>query len=315
MRVVDAQEVGHVLRFPELIKELRTAFAGLHGSPRRNVYRLVDDELSHDAFAVLPAWNEEFMGVKAFTYLPGNASRGRQILHAKILLFDRHTGEPQAVVDGTSVTYWRTAAIAALAADFLARRDAKRLLFCGTGNLAPYMILAHACVRNYEIIEVWGRRRDQVARTVTAVLESRPELPCFAAHDLEESAHAANVVSCATAARQPLIFGEWIRPGTHTDFSGNHEPNSRECDSDLVARSSVYADSSANVLNEAGEILIPLQEGSIAPPHLVGDLAQLCAGKVPGRQRETEITLFKSVGTALSDLVAAGLVFRTLECT
>lgn len=310
MRVIEADEVQRALDFPSLVAALRATFAAPAGTPRRSVYQLAENDPYHDAFAVLPAWTDEAIGVKAFTYLPSNVPQGRQILHSKILLFDRKTGAPTALVDGTTVTLWRTAAVAALAADYLARRDSRRLLFCGTGNLAPYMILAHASVRSYERIAVWGREPDKVARTIAAVRARRAELNCVAAASLEAAAREADVISCATGAKQPLILGKWVRAGCHTDFFGNHERNARECDSELVAKSKVYVDSRDNTMNEAGEILMPIAEGRIADSHVIAELADLCSGRVPGRRVDGEITLFKSVGTALSDLAAAHLVTR-----
>lgn len=310
MKIVSACDIERTLNFPDLIAALRTAFAGPACSPRRDLYRLAENDASRDALGVMPAWNDEAIGVKVFTYLPDNAMHGRQILHSNILLFTRKTGEPLGLVEGATLTCWRTAAVAALAADYLARREARRLLVCGTGNLAPYMILAHAAVRAYDSIAVWGRSRDKVERTIAAVHARRPELNCRSAGPLQAEAHEADVISCATGATEPLILGEWVRPGTHADFCGNHERKHRECDAALVVSSRVYVDSRANALNEAGEILIPMSENRIGENHLIGELADLCSGRIAGRQGREDITLFKSVGTALSDLAAANLVLQ-----
>jgi 1-pyrroline-2-carboxylate reductase [NAD(P)H] len=308
MRTIEAEDVHRVLNFPDLVGAIRNAFGATAGTPRRMVFRLDEQSATHDAFAVLPAWNADVIGVKAFTYLPGNAKLNRPILHSKILLFDRHTGAPLALVDGTSVTYWRTAAVAALAADYLARRDAQRLLVCGTGNLAPFMALAHASVRPIREIAIWGRDRQKAAKTIQLIQAKRADVECRVVEDLEAAVRNADVVSCATGSHDPIIAGRWVQPGTHTDFFGNHERNGRECDTELVVRSRVYVDSRANVLNEAGELLIPIEEGRITADHIVGELSELCSGKVTGRAADAEITLFKSVGTALSDLAAARLV-------
>lgn len=308
MRVIDTADVHRVLSFGPLIEELRNVFASPAGVPRRMLYPLAEG--SRDAFALLPAWTDAVAGVKAFTYLPGNAAVGREILHSKILLFDRRTGEPTSLVDGTSVTYWRTAAVAGLAADYLARPDARRLLVCGTGNLAPYMALAHATVRPIEEVVIWGRNREKAERTIERILASRPDLRCHVAEDLPAEVAAADVVSCVTASPEPIVFGAWLRPGTHLDLFGNHERDGRECDTEAVVRSRVYVDSRDNVLNEAGELLIPISEGRFEPESIVGELADLCAGRVGGRESAEEITLFKSVGTALADLAAADLVAR-----
>lgn len=308
MKIIEANDVHRVLNFPDLVEALRATFGAPAGTPRRNLYHLEENDPFHDAFAVLPAWSQDVIGVKAFTYLPSNAPKGEKILHSKILLFSRSNGAPLALVDGTSVTYWRTAAVAALGADYLARKDVKRLLICGTGNLSSYMTLAHAAVRDYTDIALWGRDAGRAKSAVAAIQAQRPDLNVRVAGELEQEARQADVISCATAAKQPLILGAWVRPGTHTDFFGNHERKNRECDSELVVKARVYVDSRANVMNEAGEILIPIEEGRIGEDHVVGELAELCAGTVKGRESAKEITLFKSVGTALSDLGAAQLV-------
>ena len=310
MKVIDAIDVHRVLTFPHLVDALRATFGKPAGTPRRTVYQLREDDPFHDAFAVLPAWSADVIGVKAFTYLPSNVPKGRQVLHSKILLFDRETGAPLALVDGTSVTYWRTAAVAALAADYLARTDATRLLVCGTGNLAPYMTLAHASVRSYDDIAIWGRNPKHAANTMDAVKARCPALNVRVVTDLEGTAREADVISCATASKQPVILGAWVQPGTHADFIGNHERTNRETDTELIVKSRVYVDSRANTMNEAGELLLPIAEGRITDAHVIGELADLCSGTVLGRQSANDITVFKSVGTALSDLAAASLVTK-----
>jgi 1-pyrroline-2-carboxylate reductase [NAD(P)H] len=271
------------------------------------MYRL-DGGKSHDVFALLPAWSDDVVGVKAFTYLPENAGKGNEVLHANVLLFDRRSGVPLALVEGRSVTFWRTAAMTALAADYLARRDAARLLVCGTGNLAPYLALAHTAIRPIREIGIWGRNGEKAARVVEELRAKRADLDIHVADDLEAAAGEADVIVCATASRTPIIRGEWVRPGTHASFIGNHERDGRECDSDMMVESRVYVDSRANVLNEAGEILIPIGEGRLRESDIVGELGELCSGAVEGRASDGEITLFKSVGTALADLAAARLV-------
>jgi 1-pyrroline-2-carboxylate reductase [NAD(P)H] len=290
-----------------VIEALRATFGGEASAPPRLMYRL-DGGKSHDVFALLPAWSDDVVGVKAFTYLPENAGKGNEVLHANVLLFDRRSGVPLALVEGRSVTFWRTAAMTALAADYLARRDAARLLVCGTGNLAPYLALAHTAIRPIREIGIWGRNGEKAARVVEELRAKRADLDIHVASDLEAAAGEADVIVCATASRTPIIRGEWVRPGTHASFIGNHERDGRECDSDMMVESRVYVDSRANVLNEAGEILIPIGEGRLRESDIVGELGELCSGAVEGRASDGEITLFKSVGTALADLAAARLV-------
>lgn len=307
VRVIEAADVHRALEFPALIDALRSTFGGRASAPPRSMYRL-DADQSHDVFALLPAWSDEVIGVKAFTYLPDNAEKGADVLHANILLYDRKSGVPLALVEGRSVTFWRTAAMTALAADYLARKDASRLLICGTGNLAPYLALAHAAVRPVHEIGIWGRNPEKAERVVESLRRDRDDLDVSAVNDLEAAARRADIIVCATASRDPIILGEWVRPGTHVSLIGNHERNARECDTELVVKSRIYVDSRVNVLNEAGEILIPIEEGKLSESDVIAELSELCAGTAAGRASREEITLFKSVGTALADLAAAQLV-------
>lgn len=309
MKIIEADAVHRVLNFEDLIPALRETFAGPAGMPQRRVFSLDENKSHSDAFAILPAWNQHAIGVKAFTYFPENPAKGYESLYSKILLFSRQTGEPMALVDGTSITYWRTAAVSALAADFLARKDAKTLLLCGTGRLAPYMALAHASIRPIEYIKVWGRNPEKVAATIEKIKAKRPDLSVSPVTDLGQTTQKADIISCATGAGEPLILGDCVQPGTHTDFVGNHDTHRRECDSSLVAKAKLFVDSRVNVMAEAGELLIPIGEGRISEADVQAELADLCRNNHPGRKDEREITLFKSVGTALSDLTGATLVF------
>jgi 1-pyrroline-2-carboxylate reductase [NAD(P)H] len=311
LRVIEAADVHRVLEFPALIEALRAAFGGPASAPPRLMYRLVGDR-SHDVFALLPAWNDDVIGVKAFTYLPGNSERGSDVLHASVLLFDRKSGAPIAIIEGRSLTFWRTAAMTALAADYLARADAARLLVCGTGNLAPYLALAHTAIRPIREVGIWGRNREKAASVVADLRGRRADVEFTVVDDLDAAAGAADIIVCATASRSPIILGDWVRAGTLASFIGNHERDARECDTEMVVKSRVYVDSRTNVLEEAGELLIPIDEGRWSEAATVGELAELCAGTVKGRATDDEITLFKSVGTALADLAAARLVASSI---
>lgn len=321
MLVIDAKDVEKALSFGTLVAALRSVFSNDFGMPQRHVYHLpgVDkNDLSeqNDSFAVLPAWNDQVMGVKAFTHLPGNPAQGLETLASKMLLFSRTTGAPLAVVDGTQLTFWRTAAISALAADYLAKKQAKSLLLFGTGKLAPYMALAHASVRPLEIIYVTGRNPEKIATTVAAIQAQRPDIRVDAISDPASVIGLVDIISCATGAAGPLFKFEQVSAGTHIDLVGNHSPDRRECDSATVQYARVFVDSRLNVLNEAGELLIPIAEGVISAEHVQGELADLCCARTLGRSQdktgEKEITLFKSVGTALSDLAAAYLVYQSI---
>ena len=131
-----------------------------------------------------------------------------------------------------------------------------------------------------------------------------------AVDNLESACGAADIIVSATGSHEPLVNGDWVTPGTHTDFIGNHHATKRECDTALVVKSKLYADSRVNCFKEAGEVLVPISEGVIDKDHVVGELTEMCAATVPLRTNDDEITMFKSIGMALSDLVGAGVAFE-----
>ncbi|TDO97970.1 ornithine cyclodeaminase family protein [Marinomonas balearica] len=314
MQHICAEQVESTLDFTTLVPALSSAFSKDFGMPQRQMYPIPSDEIEHhNTFAVLPAWTDDVLGVKSFTNYPGNPSKGRVTTSAQVLLFDRKTGAPMALVDGTSLTNWRTAAVSALASSLMSREDSESLLLYGTGAMAPYMALAHAAIRPIKQIYIHGRQQEKMASTCEKIKQKRPDINVISCSKPEDVITGIDIICCATSANTPLFKSALLAAGTHIDLVGNHHPNARECDSATIHMSRVVVDSSLNVLNEAGEILIPLKEGVIEKSHILGELSELCANKVSARTNSSQITLFKSVGTALSDVVSAHLVYKILN--
>ena len=312
MRVIEAGEVESALDFPALIDALEAGFRGEYGMPPRQVFQLAGAQsASHDGFALLPAWNDTLIGVKAFTYFPDNEAAGFASLYSKILLFDRSHGVPLALVDGTSITYWRTAAVSALASRHLSRTDSRQLLLLGTGKLAPFLVAAHLAVRDLKRVFLWGRDGAKASALQARLRASHPDVVFECVQDIAAHSPNADIIVSATGAATPLLQGAWVSKGTHVDLLGNHSPDRRECDSALVVNSTVYVDSLDNVLREAGELLIPISEGVFSSGAIAGELKDLCRAGAASRRGPDQITLFKSVGTALSDLLAAQLVLKS----
>ena len=309
MKTIGPEEVHAALSYPALIDALEETFSGEFSMPPRNVFLLDENSDTHDAFAVLPSWNTSLIGVKAFTYFPSN-SEPYKSLYSKILLFDRAHGEPLALVDGTTVTFWRTAGISGLATRLLARENAETLLLLGTGNLATYIIRANASVRPLKRVLVWGRTTSNAGKVVDQMNAELDGIEVSVADNLEEACGQSDIIVSATGSHEPLVLGDWVKPGTHTDFIGNHHADKRECDTALVLKSKVYADSYANCFKEAGEILVPISEGVFTEEDVVADLSEMCSGSATLRQSDDEITLFKSIGMGISDLVGAGLAYQ-----
>lgn len=313
MQIISRQEVINNLNYSTLIQALKHGFAQATGTPARQVFELDDSRNNHDAFAVLPAWNADVIGVKAFTYFPSNPQHDKATLYSKIMLFGREFGEPLALVDGTEVTLWRTSAVSALAADYLAPKDAKHLVFFGSGNLASYMINAHLSVRNYSKVSIIARNEHKSGQLVELLSSQYQDIEFVRYKRAIASVIAsADVISCATGSHSPLFDGEWLSGGTHIDCIGNHHKHCRECDTTTVVRGRVFVDSRANVLNEAGELLLPISEGKFSAEKIVAELSEMAKNNLR-RSDEHEITLFKSVGTALSDLIGAKLVYDLVQ--
>ncbi|QEI07510.1 ornithine cyclodeaminase family protein [Pigmentiphaga aceris] len=309
MRLYTADEVHAALDYPTLINALRDAFqAGGEKMPVRQAYEVGMPGLPAHLLT-MPAWRRgNAIGVKLVTVVPGNASRNLGAVSSLYVLFDGVTGVPRAIIDGEAMTNRRTAAASALAASYLAREDASTLLMVGTGHLVPHLIAAHASVRPISRVLIWGRKFDK-AQALASKL-TRPGLRVEAVNSIEEGLQHADIVSAATTSTEPLIFGAAVRPGTHVDLVGAFNPGMRESDDALVARSVVYVDTLEGALREAGDLLFPIKNGAFAAERIVGDLFGLTQGAVPVRQNAEQITLFKSVGAALEDLVAAELTAK-----
>jgi len=301
-----AAQVHAALDYAILAESLREAFRAACFAPLRHVHDVTG---AGDRLLLMPAWRPGGdLGVKLVTVFPRNRERGLATVSALYVLLDAATGHPRALVDGEALTLRRTAAASALAATYLARKDSATLLIVGTGALAPHMARAHCALRPIAELMLWGRSS---ARAQALAARLRAEgLPAQALADLGSGLAQADIVSCATTATDPVLRGSLLRPGTHVDLVGGFTPQMREADDELIARAEIFVDTYAGALKEAGDLLQPLASGAIAREDVRAELAQLIACAHPGRRSAEEITLFKSVGTALEDLCAARLVLE-----
>ena len=307
LRVYSAAEVHAALPWAALARVLEQAFvAGDTEVPLRHAHALG----AGGSLLLMPAWSAAALGVKLVTVMPQAAAQGLPTVQASYLLSDRHTGAALALLDGEALTVRRTAAASALAAQHLARPDACMLLMVGAGRLAPWLVRAHVALRPaLSRVAVWARRTESAAALVRQLRDEG--IAAGAVADLAAAVAQADMISCATTATAPLVCGEWLRPGTHLDLVGGFRPDMREVDDAAVARCArIVVDTRAGALAEAGDLVQPLARGVITPERIAGDLAALLRGDCAGRVERDEITLFKSVGTALEDLAAAQWVLR-----
>ena len=321
MLCIDAATTRRHLGMAPLIEALRAMFVSGCEVPARHSHRIegMGSAASAGTLLLMPAWRRgALLGLKTVTIFPGNRQLGRPALHSTYLLFDATTGAPLAQLDGNEITSRRTAAASALAASFLARADASRLLVVGSGRVASLLAEAMHAVRSIREVQVWNHRGASALalaqRLRDAGLEAR------ATDDLAHAAAHADIISCATLSTAALIRGKWLRPGTHLDLIGSFTPQMREADAACFAACRVFVDTE-EALTKSGDVLQAIAEGRFSADRTQGTLADLCAGRRRGRQDEgddedggvagaAERTLFKSVGSALEDLAAAELVWR-----
>ena len=313
MRLINADEVNSALDDRALVEELREMFRGGCDVPLRHHHNILNPGAADATLLLMPAWQSgEQIGIKLVTVFPDNGRVGLASILGQYLLLDGKTGRPQALIDGVQLTLRRTACASALAADFLARPDASNLVMVGAGALAPHLIRAHAAVRPIRTVMIWNHNSEK-AQALAAELKI-DGVEISASTELEAAVGAADIVSCATLSPDPLIMGAWLPAGCHLDLVGAFRPDMRECDDTAVTRARIYVDNREGAMVEGGDIAIPLASGVITADDVRGDLFDLTRGLVQGRgdDQDGDITLFKSVGTALEDLAAAQLVMRNL---
>jgi alanine dehydrogenase len=310
MRIIGPSEVVAALDFTSLIEALRQMFRTGCEAPLRHHHTIAAPGGAPDATLLLmPAWQAgRHIGIKLVTVFPGNAAAKLPSVMGAYLLLDGKTGEPLALLDGPMLTVRRTAAASALAANYLARPDCERLLIVGAGALAPHLVEAHAAVRPIRNVLVWARDKDKASRLAQRL--DRRNLKVAATDDLEGAVRGAHIISCATLAKEPLIRGAWLPLGVHVDLVGGFTPEMREADDEAVRRARVFVDTRAGAGKEAGDIVQPLRSGVLREDDIAGDLFELSRGSRAGRRFHDQITLFKSVGTALEDLAAAQLALE-----
>jgi len=297
------------LSWGALVPALAEMFRAGCEMPLRHHHQVAVPGEPEATMLLMPAWSPgRYAGVKIANVFPGNAARGRPAVSASYLLMSARSGEMLAVIDGGELTARRTAGVSALAASFLAREDVHHLLMVGTGRLARNLVPAHAAVRPIRRVTVWGRDPGK-ARALAADFAAAG-LEAAASEDLPGAAAAADIVSCATLAEAPLIEGAWLRPGVHLDLVGGFRPTMREADDEAVRRATVFVDTRAGAAAEAGDIVVPLANGTLGEGDIAADLYELCRGQHAGRKDAEEITFFKSVGCALVDLAAAVLAYE-----
>lgn len=240
------------------------------------------------------------MGLKAVSVFLGRHPSHQGL----VLLFDALRGTPLAILDGESITAIRTAAASGVATRHLAREDAAELAILGAGVQAAAHLEAMRAVRPVERVRVWSRTPGH-CRRFAEEQSAAHGIPVEPVPSPRDAVHGADLVCTCTSSAEPVLEGEWLRPGTHVNAVGACTPKARELDAVAVARARVYVDSRESAAHEAGDLLLARAEGAIEGDPVVGELGEVILGRVPGRATADEITLFESLGLAVEDLASA----------
>jgi ornithine cyclodeaminase/alanine dehydrogenase-like protein (mu-crystallin family) len=305
MRMIDAAEVRRLLTFPLLVEALEAA----HCRPRMEAQDLFLGSESALYFVRNAVDPGRFMASKLITSFPANLTGGRlPAVQAVVVLFDGRDGRPLATIDGTELTYWRTAADSALGAKLLSRPDPHTMLVVGAGEMAPRLVRAHRAVRpSIARVIVWNRTP---ARAVALAASLRSEgIAAEPTTDLDGATTEADLISTCTRSHEPLINGLNLKAGAHLDLVGGFTPDTREADDEAARRAKIFVDRRESAFHGVGDILRPIASGAIAESAVLGDLYDLAPGNVAGRRSPDDITMFKNAGGGHLDLMTAEVVY------
>ena len=294
----------------ELMADALSALArGEVYQPLRTIIRPPE---ARGLLGLMPAYRageQGAFGLKAICVFPENPAKGKDAHQGAVMLFSRETGELLALMNASEITAIRTAAVSAVATRLLAREDAGELALIGAGVQARTHLQALTAVRSIKQARVACRNVEH-AEQLAREMQSQFSFPIQPVRTNEEAVRGGDLIVTATSSLEPVIDKDWISPGAHVNAIGTHSPNSREIDSATMAAARIFVDRRESALNESGDYLLAAKEGLVSPESIVGEIGEVLSGAKPGRTSATEITLFKSLGLAIEDVVSADYVYR-----
>jgi ornithine cyclodeaminase/alanine dehydrogenase-like protein (mu-crystallin family) len=314
MRFIDREEVARRLTYEMCIPIVRHAMIAFSRGETKQLLRSIVPLSEGRLFGIMPGAMGAHapFGAKLISVFHENFARGIQSHQGLVILFDPETGAPVCAVDAGEITAIRTAAASAIATDVLARKDARRLALLGYGEQAETHARAIQKIRDLESIVVWGRSRER-ARAFAERMQAELAVPVATAGVVREAVAEADIVCTVTSAPEPILKGEWVRPGTHLNLVGSGYAGPAEVDNDLVIRSRFIADSREGVLNQGAEFLRAKAAGLVGDEHIVAEIGQVLAGEIEGRRSMEEITVYKSLGHVVQDLASAWALYYQHE--
>jgi ornithine cyclodeaminase/alanine dehydrogenase-like protein (mu-crystallin family) len=280
--------------------------------PLRTIIRPPD---ARGLLGLMPAYRHGehgAFGMKAICVFPGNPALGKDAHQGMVMLFSQETGEPLALMNASQITAIRTAAVSAVATRLLARPDVSELGIIGAGVQARTHLVALACVRSIRNARVACRNREHAVQLVRE-MQDKVAFPIEAVSSNEAAVRDADIVVTATSAHEPVLKRDWLADGAHINAIGTHSPQSREIDTETMAAARIFVDRRESALNEAGDYLLAAAESAVTPDSIVGEIGELVIKTKTGRTSSSEITLFKSLGLAIEDVVCAEYLYRKAQ--
>ncbi len=311
MKGFDTKQTISALPAKHLIENIQKFFVEGCEVPLRHNHAIQDKNGKEvGKLLLMPAWQpSKYLGLKTVGIFPNNNQQGLAGLHSVYILYDASTGVPIATFDGNVITSRRTAAASALAAKYLSRADSSHLLVVGAGQVGSILPEMYKAVRPITKVSIYNptlANAQKLAKKLT-----QEDFTVEIVTDLQNAVKKADIISCATLSTKPLVFKEWLQPGQHLDLIGSFTPQMRESDGQCFKDTSVFVDTD-EALIKAGDVLSAIEEGYFHQDKVLATLYELCQGKHQGRISDSEITVFKSVGTGLEDLAAATLAYAKL---
>ncbi len=308
--ILNRQEVYQLLHMAECMDVMSAALQSLARGevvlPLRPIMRLPEQK---GLMGLMPSYSSTLnaMGLKVITIFHGNEGGEHDSHQGAVLLFDGEHGGLRAFMDAASITAIRTAAVSGVATRLLARDDARVLALLGSGVQAQTHLEAMCLVRNITHARVWSRNFEHAQRFVSRNEQNLFQVEAVASAQLAVA--DADIICAVTSSHESVLKGEWLKPGAHLNVVGSSTPRAREVDTHTMLRSRLFVDRRESTLNEAGDFLIPKQEGALGDNHIVGEIGEVLLGQMAARRSTEEITLFKSLGLAIEDLAAAQHVY------
>ena len=312
---ITKEKIAALLPMQECIEQMEQMFRSLAAGkclqPLRSLMWLPDKT---GLLGMMPGYASglDMMGIKVISVFHSNREAGYPSHQGVVILFDAKHGQPLMFFDAAEITAIRTAAASAVATELLARKNAERLTIIGSGEQAERHVEAMLLVRPIKQIKIWSRNETN-ATILAQKLSGCYHLPVYITKTAQEAVTNADIICTVTAARQPVVLGEWIAPGTHINAVGSSTPVARELDTNAIVNAELFTDCYESLFNEAGDFLIPKKEGAVTDAHVKAELGEVILGTKTGRSNDDAITVFKSLGIAAEDIFSAWHIYQKIK--